>query len=860
MNNTIWSDIARLFEEALQQSEPEAWLKVNCKRETKTYREVRAMLKAHATAGNFLGNSVIEFRPEQLNTMVSEGNSILQIKKLGPYNILKELGTGGMGTVYLAEHSDKHIDRQVALKVLRPGFDQENIVQRFVQEQRMLSTLEHPGIARLYDAGVTEDGRPYFAMEYINGLPIDTYCDENELSLEQCLHLFINVCEAVQYAHRNLIVHRDLKPSNVLVDENNTPKLLDFGIAKLLIAEQDITAPLTRTGQRWMTPEYAAPEQVRAESISTATDVYALGALLYKLLTGSPPFRFEVNTSGEIERVICEEVPTLPSAATTQLNNTGELNKKLKGDLDTIILKALRKEPERRYTSVESFSNDIKRYLDGLPVKARRDTVGYRTMKFVNRHRIAIITAAAIVLLISSFGIFYTLQITQERDRAEQYASFLTDLFSSPDPFQTTENAGGKDITVREYMDKAAKRVQSELTEDPEMQIELLKTIAGVQQNLGHTVEASLLYHDLLAKEKKVYGERTAEAIETMRKLAWTTEDYTIADSLYRWQIKLGRELEDGIGPLTAHSMGSYGSFLFKQGKFKDALKQLEPAVIVFRTAGPEYRQELANALMMSGNVYSTLNKLNQADTLMQEAYSIQKQLNGVNHPKTANFMNSIAMVAQKLGDYDRAEDLKRRAFKIFQKKLGMQHPYTITLLSNIASIVSLKGDNREASKILRRVHALRKAKYGENHIKTMKTLQSLASNLMLYGELDEAEPILRKVYVFFKQNLPPKHYHIAFPLLSLTGIYLKLQDYEKAENTARGAVEQLKKSLPDDHVFVAVAESRLGAALAGQKRYEEAVPLIIQSCETLKTAQGADSYRKKVCGRLELLADFRKQ
>ena len=332
-------------------------------------------------------------------------------RRIGAYRIIREIGQGGMAVVYLGERDDQNYRKQVAIKMVKPGIDTEQVLQRFRNERQTLAALDHANIVKLLDGGSSEEGLPYLVMEYVEGLPIDQYCDLNKLSIDDRLRLFREVCSAVQYAHENLVIHRDLKPANILIAKDGVPRLLDFGIAKLLNPECFQTALVTRTDWRPMTPEYASPEQIRGQAVTTATDVYSLGVLLFELLTGHRPYRSAGQSLLEMERLVCETDPEKPSAVINRTEESvsrdgedrtaitpesvsnqrglqpAELQRRLRGDLDTIVMKALRKEPERRYGSVEEFSQDIERYLTGMPVQARKSTIAYRSGRFLRRHQ-----------------------------------------------------------------------------------------------------------------------------------------------------------------------------------------------------------------------------------------------------------------------------------------------------------------------------------------------------------------------------------------------------------------------------------------------------------------------------------------
>jgi serine/threonine-protein kinase len=451
-------------------------------------------------------------------------------RRIGPFEVVRELGRGGMGAVYLAERVDGEFEQQVALKVIKRGMDTDHVLQRFYNERQILAQLEHPNIARLHDGGMTEDGLPYFVMEYVDGEPITEYCNAGRLSVDDRLDLFVQVCDAVQYAHQNLIVHRDLKPSNILVTDDGTVKLLDFGIAKLLSKEDRV--PITQTGMRVLTPRYAAPEQVRGGVVTTATDVYALGLVLYELLTGHRPYRIDRHVQSEIERVVCEVEPVRPSTAVRSVqeverpdgrtdtitpetvsaarsSRAARLRRRLRGDLDTIVLMALRKEPERRYPSAEALREDVRRHRSGQTVTAQPDTLAYRAKKFVGRHRWGVGTTVLIVFILMGF----TFQVMQERDRAqteaekaEQVTEFLISLFDASNPYAAAESP--EDMRVADLLDAAEQELQAESPRNPLVQATLFHTLGRVNNRLSryekadsfltraHTVRHRLLPED----------------------------------------------------------------------------------------------------------------------------------------------------------------------------------------------------------------------------------------------------------------------------------------------------------------------------------------------------------------------------
>lgn len=540
-----WQKVKDLFQSALERSsaERQAFLVDACKGDDRLLREVASLLKFDARADAFIEAPATAVLPE---LFIPQPSSFVG-RRIGPYRIIKDIGQGGMGAVCLAERADEQYEQRVAVKLVKPGLDNVFIINRFLAERQILANLDHPNIANLLDGGTTEDGSPYLVMEFIDGLPIDRYCNVHRLPIKERLKLFTTVCAAVAHAHRNLIIHRDLKPSNVLVTDQGVPKLLDFGIAKILSPDPSASpTDHTAANVRLMTPDYASPEQVRGDSITTSSDIYSLGVLLYKLLTGHHPYRVKKNLAKEIERVVCEQDPERPSTIVSRTGDgpstngasrvtvtpvsvsndrdtePGKLRRLLGGDLDNIVLMAMRKEPQRRYLSVDQFAEDIRRHLEGLPVVARKDTLVYRTEKFVKRHKFGV-AAAAVVLLTLIAGIVGTAWQARvarvQRVRAEQRFNDVRRLansfmFEIHDSVQNLPGSTGtRQLLVTralEYLNSLAQEAQ----DDPSLQRELVSAylrIGNVQgnpnnANLGDTAGAMQSYSSAL----KIAGQLAA--------------------------------------------------------------------------------------------------------------------------------------------------------------------------------------------------------------------------------------------------------------------------------------------------------------------------------------------------------------
>lgn len=547
-----WQQIDAVFAAALEQPAAgrDAFLERACGHDPELAREVRALLASDPLAEAALGESATAFAGPLVDVVMPDSGagdaSQSAGVRLGPYRVIREIGRGGMGAVYLAERDDQQFEKRVAIKLVKRGMDTDEVLRRFRYERQILASLEHPNIARLYDGGVSDDGRPYLVMEYIEGQAIDIYCDQLCLTVDRRLELFRSVCEAVQFAHQNLIIHRDLKPSNILVTPDGTIKLLDFGIARLLQhdAPDDTSA---RTETRAFTPEYASPEQILGHRATTASDVYGLGVVLHQLLAG----RRDVVTGTQDDRnhaarELVDRLPDRPSdsaragvatIAAARGTSIERLVRRLKGDVDAIVLKALEKEPTRRYDSPRAFAADVERHLTGAPVIARRATHGYRLWRYARRHRSGVAASLTLGALIVAFGLFYSARITRERDlaerqrdKAEQVVGFLTGMLTAADP----NKAQGDTLTVYDILARSEQRLDTALAAQPEVQEELWRVLGATYRELGDYTRARGLLERSYASALARRGKADSLALETASQLAGALQALGHRDSAER--------------------------------------------------------------------------------------------------------------------------------------------------------------------------------------------------------------------------------------------------------------------------------------------------------------------------------------
>lgn len=812
-----WQQIDSLLDAVLD-LEPEqraAYLDQACPDDPELRAEAARLLRACESAADFLEEPAAEFAASLMSG--DDDHPVADApERIGPFRILREAGRGGMGAVYLAERDDNEFRQRVALKLVRGGFASEYMVRRFREERQILASLHHPNIARLLDGGVAADGMPFFAMEYVEGTPIDRFCDQRRLDVEARLELFLKVCGAVQYAHRSLVVHRDLKPSNILVAAEGEPKLLDFGIAKLL--GQDMETGMTQLGVRLLTPEYASPEQIRGEPVSTATDVYSLGVLLYELLTGASPHPRNTHTPRELEQRILEQEPERPSAAVLRLPEAeqasrlrdatpAKLSRRLRGDLDTVVLKAMHKESRRRYTTVEQLAGDIRRYQDGLPVTARPDTRAYRMRKFVRRHRWGVAAAAAFVLLLLGFSGVATVQaariradaarIAAERDRARQGEAFLVGLFTKSNP----QHGSGNALSVRDLLNNGVAQLGATLADRPETRARMLLVIGQAYYGLGDYDRGIELMDSSYVLYRTLRGERDPETIGVANQLA---------------------------------------DVLRAGGRYEDAAQLYALILAARRREHGNQSPEVARSLNGLALVLRMRGRTREAETLLREALAIDRRDADDEPAHLAQTLNNLGHVVRDRGDLAAAEALHRESLAVRRARWGPEHFEVSVSLNNLAGVLRDRGDFAGSDSVYRQVLDLRRRLVGEEHPDLAADRAGYAKLLHLRGEPAAAERLFRQALAVQRRALPEGHLFTATTLLGLGLVLLDLSREAEAQPLLEEALVSRRRGLPADHWQVAEAESALGASLSVSGRFAEAEPLLVGALATLRQRRGA--------------------
>jgi serine/threonine protein kinase/tetratricopeptide (TPR) repeat protein len=730
------------------------------------------------------------------STAASGGAPAVQI---GPYRLMQMLGEGGMGEVWLAEQKTP-IHRTVALKLIKAGMDTKAVAARFESERQALALMDHPNIARVFDAGSTPEGRPYFAMEYVPGLPITEYCDKRRLTIKERLELFIQVCEGVQHAHQKAIIHRDLKPSNVLVveqDNKAVPKIIDFGLAKATSQPLTDRTMFTELGVMLGTPEYMSPEQAdqREQNIDTRTDVYSLGVILYQLLVGALPFEAKaLRAAGldEILRKIREEEPSKPSTRVRSMGPNSAAsaqNRKeeprsfaqhLQGELDWITMKALEKDRVRRYGTASELSADISRYLRNEPVIAGPATAGYRIQKYAARHRFALAAAAGLLLLLAGFAVTQTVELrriteernraTRERDRATRVTDFMTNMFRVSDPSE----ARGNSITAREILDKASTNIDTGLAKDPELQAQMMHVMGDVYDNLGLYPRAQALEQRSVEIRKRVLGPENPDTLKSANTLAILLQKqghYAEAEKLYREDLDISLRVLGPENPFTLGTRNNLATLLDREGHYPEAEKlHRETLEVSSRVLGPEHPSTL-KAMMNLANVLWSEGRYAEAEQLHRETLDIRRRVLGPEHPDTLNSMLNLGNDLESEGRHAEAEKLDRETLDILRRVLGPEHPITLGLRSNLANVLDEEGHAAEAEKLDRETLEIQRRVLGPEHPDTLDSMSNLATVLAHEAHYAEAEKLDRETLGIQRRVLRPGHPSTAASMYNLASI-----------------------------------------------------------------------------------------
>jgi tetratricopeptide (TPR) repeat protein/tRNA A-37 threonylcarbamoyl transferase component Bud32 len=757
--------------------------------------------------------------------LAESGNVDWRGRMLGNYCIEERIAAGGMGVVFRARRSDAQFERKVAVKLLNSPLASDDARRRFRAERQILADLNHPNIAQLLDGGTTDEGIPYLVMEHIEGLPIDDYCRANGLTIAQRLRLFVQVCAAVQYSHQHLIVHRDIKASNILVTVDGAPKLLDFGIAKLLETDTgQAAANLTVADARLLTPRNASPEQVRGATITTASDIYSLGVLLYELLAERQPYEVTSLTPLDLQRAICETMPPPPSRTRAELA----------GDLDIIVLTAMRKEPERRYATARQLADDIESHLEHRPIVAHADTWTYRTGKFLRRHALGVAAAFGVVLMIGGLVAFYTVQLAQERDRlarasatAEEVSAFLVGLFEDANP-----SLARPDITARQVLEDGAERIEHLRAAQPLVAARLMITMSRAYACLGLYDRSQELARDALGVRQRLLPEGDPSIAEALHYVGLTQGELRQhAEALATLQEAL-RLREAALGPDAL----PVGETLYRIGFVQHRLGDYPAMGATLKRALPIHEQALgannpatAEVRRMLGIYYYLVSDHAASLDSLQQALQVLEQTHGKDSIRIVDTLQALGRLHWQLGEFPRAIEIYSRALAIKEAHLGPEHPDLGPTLYGIAVSNKDAGALSESGKYYDRVIALQEKVLGPDDFYLALSLSGYGFLHLELGNLDRARAALTRSLAIAEKKWGPRHPDLRAPLAGLAKVLIEQRDFATAQAHLERALAIVEAQFPPDHVDVlrtlssiATLNRRRGEHAIARKQFEE--------------------------------------
>jgi len=843
------AEAAAMFVELVERSEAErdGCVSALAGSDPELARLVRELLDADAAAGSFLEEGAAAYAP-RLGGASDSGTESLAGKTIGPYALVSPLGRGGMGEVWVAERRDGQFQQRVALKLLKRGIDSEGIRRRFLQERQVLARLDHPHIARLLDGGESE-GRPYFVMELVEGEPITEHCRQRRLSLEERLRLLVTCCEAVDAAHRNLVVHRDIKPSNILVTADGQAKLLDFGIAKVLADDGDATR-FTQAEERVLTPSYAAPEQILGEPVTTATDVYALGVVLYQLLTGMLPHVRDAASAARLASAVEHETIERPSRVAGRGRAEGaglppkqaeKLGALLEDDLDAIVLKALRREPERRYPGAAELGRDLTRQLSGQRVEARPDTFSYRARKFVRRHRGGV-AAAILVLLALVAGLAGTAwQARRARAnarRAERVQEFLIQLFKASDPNQSR----GAALTAKELLADGARRIDRELAGEPEVQATLHDAVSQIYRSLGALPEARALAERAVAERRTALGPDdpiTAQSRVTLAEALFAAGDAKEAEKELRAALPVLTAAYGPDGAETIRAKETLASVLVDRGEGKESLDLAQGAVAALRRRFGEENVETARGLLLLGNVEETGDHYAEAERTYRAALAALEKTLGAESPQAAAARYSLAQVLAYVGKRDEGEKQFQLALAAQRKTLGDRHPDVAQTLIAVGLLYVNQRRYPEADAAFTEALAIYRP---IDHPEVATCLRMLGLSSASQERYAEAASRFEEALAIFRRTRGDRDTLTLTALGNLGNAYMRLGDFGKAEPALREAISGIEAQFGPDNDQLRAPLNQLGELERARGRADEAAVLHRRALAIQLKSVGAES------------------
>lgn len=849
-----WSQVKSLFADVMQQppEQREAYLAEATVGADALRKAVQGLLESANTQGrvaDVIGAAAAGLSADERDTNIDH------------YEIESLIGEGGMGDVFLAHRSDGAFEQKVAIKVVGGRRPSDELVRRFRAERQILASLEHPNIARLIDGGETTRGAPYLVMEYVDGLSITEYCDRQRLGIRERLEIFLKVCAAVQHAHRNLIIHRDIKPNNILVGNDGEPKLLDFGIAKLLDADLlKQTMVMTMESARLMTPRHASPEQVRGDNVTTATDIYSLGTLLYELLSGVFPYELKSTGAADVERAICDTDPSRPSTRLTQRTNdidvdaiaearrlrVAELVRQIGGDLDTIVLKAMQKVPERRYATIREFAEDIRLYLHHRPVLARPDSLFYRASKFVRRNTFAVAAAAAaLVVAVTATALAFS-RVSEERDlaeaerqKAEAISGFMQQIFEVSDP----EESRGEAVSARDLLEEGARRVEFDLVDQPETQITMMRVLGEVYYGLGDWENASMQLGAALQRAESLHGREHSEVATSKLLLGLIAQDQGRFDEAATL-LGEGRAIREQLfGRQHFDIVEAISSQAFMEetrGDFDAAEALHVEALALAREISAGDHESVAESMAKLGGLYRILGRSDEAEPLLNDALNMQQRIYGDAHPQMADTKRQLAGLYRDTGRFAESERLYKEVIAERVRMLGENHAEVAHTWNSYAQLLDSMGEHERALEAYRTSLDLLENLHDGPHPSFGALYNNFAVTLKQQGKFDEAlEYYQLSIDMQDAAELPPRHPNRSFPLGGMANAYLAIDRFDESARLARRVLELRREHFDEKHRLVSETKNILGAALTGVGAYDEAERTLLDAYSSFLQEHG---------------------
>ena len=756
--------------------------------------------------------------------------------RLGEYRLTGRIGQGGMGAVYRAVRDDDQFQKTVAVKMLRFPDGDPAMLARFRQERQILASLEHPHIARLLDGGAAP--LPYIVMEYVDGLPVTSYCEQEKLTVAGRLGLFRKVCDAVSYAHRQLVVHRDIKPGNILVTADGSPKLLDFGVSKLLTPVGMDPATITSTACAAMTPDYASPEQVRGEPVSTLTDVYSLGTVLYELLTGRRPHQLGTRDPFEIAREICEHEVESP---------------RVNAEIDLVVLKAMHREPARRYQSVEQFSEDIRRYLEGRPIVARPDTLAYRGAKFVRRHRLGVGAAATLFAALVG-GISVSTWEARRADTEAAAARAVNEFLQSDLLAQAGASAQSgpdtkpdPDLKVRTALDRAAGHVGAKFAKQPLVEASIRQTLGDAYEDLGLYPEAQQHMERALELRRRARGEADRDTLKSMHNLArllFLEGKYAQAEAPLRSTLAAERRLLGAEHSETLDTMTDLAGVYRALGRYAEAEPLYRKVLDIQPRVLGEKHLDTATTMNELGMLYRLEGQYARAEPLYIRSLDIMRQLKGDEHPDTLTIMNNLAVLYDYEDKYEQAEPLFSKVLEVRRRVLGEEHHFTLLSMYNLASLYGDVGKYKEAEALLVPSEEVRRRVLGEEHSDTLDGTLNLALLYRSEGRYAQAETLFARLLELERRVRGREHRDTLNVMYALAELYRRQARNEEAERLSGAALEVQRRVLGAQHRATLATLALLGRVRVERQKYAEAEPTLREALTGFEQG-AADDWRR---------------